>query len=276
VAADGCCFFDGVWMLFQPERFWPVRDEDRSSLQRQKICIVKTHFSGCTPVQGNSFLAICILHTEWLLHSEDVLSYTLSSKNDFFLISRKPYSDNVLWNVLWKYYRKAVIYVLCVVEATAHVICCSRQSGSLEENPLCRNLWLEIQDCLSMGEHDGHLISASQEKYHVMHSFYIFCCWDMEVRGGRNLSSGVHTELRRVTIPLSYGRVSASVSQFRENTPLILLFRVHQMRETEQKRNFPPPPQVSTGIRRPKVCWIPLLSVNFCTRHFRSVTVDTW
>jgi len=49
-------------------------------------------------------------------------------------------------------------------------------------------------------------------------------------------------------------RVSASVSQFRENTPPILLFRVLQMRETEQKRNFPPPSQVSTGIMKPEVC----------------------
>jgi len=54
--------------------------------------------------------------------------------------------------------------------------------------------------------------------------------------------------------PSHDARVSASVSQFRENTPLILLFRVHQMRETEQKRDFAPPPQVSTGIMRPKFC----------------------
>jgi hypothetical protein len=65
-------------MLFQLERFWPVSVQDRSSLQRQKIYIVKTYFNGCrpTPVGGNPFLTICILRTERLLHSEDVLCHT--------------------------------------------------------------------------------------------------------------------------------------------------------------------------------------------------------
>jgi len=51
-----------------------------------------------------------------------------------------------------------------------------------------------------MGEHDGQLISASQEKCHVIQFFVVVVgtWW-----GGSNLSSGVHTELRRVTTPLS-------------------------------------------------------------------------
>jgi len=204
------------------------------------------------------------------------VSYTLSPKHKFCLICREPYSDNIPLNVPRKYCRKAIIYELCVMDATVHVICCSGQNGWLEENPydFCRNLWVEIGDFLSMGEHNGQLISASQEKYHVVH-FLIFCCWDV----------GVGEVVCLVTFVRSLGalrslshdaRVSASVSQFRENTPLILLFRLHQMREMEQKRNFAPPPQVSTGVMGPKFCWIPLLSVNFCIRHFTSIYVDAW
>jgi hypothetical protein len=165
------------------------------------------------------------------------------------------------------------------METTAHVICCSGQSGWLEENPydVCRNLWLEIQDCLSMGEHDGQLISASQEKCHVMRFFKMFGCWELVMGGGAVICPVALIRNLGALRSLSHDvRVSASVSQVRENTPLIILFRVHQMRETEQKRKFPPPPQISTGIMRPKVCWIPLLSVNFRTRHFKSIPVDAW
>ena len=88
-------------------------------------------------------------------------------------------------------------------------------------NAVCQILWLEIQDCLSMGEHNWQLISASQKKCHVMQFFFlIFCCWDIVLAGVicpapfiRNL--GV---LRSLSHDV---RVSASVSQVRENTPLI-------------------------------------------------------
>lgn len=201
--------FDGVWMLFQLERFWPVSVEDRSSLQRQKIYIVKTYFNGCTPVQGNPFLAICILRTEWILHSEDVLCHTHLAPS---IISFSSVGCHILimslLNVPWKYCLKAEMYEVCMVDTTAHVICCSGQSGWLEENPydVCRNLWLETQDCLSMGEHDGQLISASQEKCHVMQFFFLIFLLERG-GGGSNLSSGVRTELTRITISLSWCKI---------------------------------------------------------------------
>lgn len=106
-----------------------------------------------------------------------------------------------------------------MVETTAHVICCSEQSGCLEENPydVCRSLWLEMQDCLSMGEHDGQLISASQEKCHVMHFFFFnFCCWDKKVGGVICPVAFIQNVVALRSLSHDAG-LSASVSQFRRS-----------------------------------------------------------
>ena len=133
-------------MLFQLERFWRVSVEDRSSLQRQKIYIVKTYFNGCAPsCKSTRFLpsAFCVQNDCFIQKMCCVIPPSI-----IFSIFREPYSDNVPLNMPWKCCLKAVIYELCVVETTAHVICRSGQSRWLEENPydVCRSLWLEIQD----------------------------------------------------------------------------------------------------------------------------------